>query len=204
MKKLFSLLLALPILFSLALPVRAEETGIVEYRKGAFSFGPGSLHYPTDLFPELKDVMPGDKVTQRVTIRHKGSKNVSIRLYIKAEGSDENADFIRQLKLSAEHRGGEILYDDGDAAKVSDWTRLATLAPGGSAHLDLTLTVPADLGNGYENDLGTVVWRFKAEEIPLNPDSPKTGDNIRLWLAALTASALTLAVLLRRKTAPSS
>lgn len=204
MRKLVSFLLALTLVLGLSVTAFAAETGLVEYKKRAFSFEPGSLHYPTNLFPELKDVMPGDVLTQQVKISHKASSKVNIRVYIKAEGSSKNADFIRQMQLEVEHKDQNILYDgpDYDATDISDWVKLATLAPGKSTTLDLKLTVPKEMGNEYANNLGTVVWKFKVEEIPIDTTNAKTGDGIFLWLAVLTVSTValgTLGILRKRK-----
>lgn len=201
MRKIASFFLALILVLALSTPAQAAETGLVEYKKEAFSFGPGTLHYPTDLFPELKDVMPGDVLHQQVKIRHKGSRSHNLRLYIKAQGSDENADFIRQMQLEVEHRDGHILYDgpDYDATDLSGWVKIATLAPGKSATLDLKLTVPKEMGSEYADNLGTVVWKFKAEEIPISPEGPKTGDFIGIWVTVLIFSGAALMFFIIRK-----
>lgn len=201
MKKIGSFLLALALVLSCAAPARAAETGLVEYQRRAFSFGPGSLHDSTDLFPELKDVMPGDVLTQQVKIVHRGSRSVNLRLYMKAEGSGENADFIEKLSLEVTHKGGHILYDgpDYDAAVPSGWIKIATLAPGTSATLDLKLTVPQDLGNGDAESFGTVAWKFKAEELPIDGTGPKTGDMICFWVTVLALSTAALAAVFLRK-----
>ncbi|MDO5400348.1 MAG: hypothetical protein Q4F17_05110 [Eubacteriales bacterium] len=207
MKKLISFLLALTVVLSLSLTAYADEIGQVVYSKKAFSFLPGfdqgSLSYPDDLFPELKNVMPGDVLHQQVKITHKAGRGINIRVYIKAEGSDLNPEFIRQMNLQVEHKGGDILYegDDYNAAEKSGWIKLATLAPGKSTTLDLTLTVPIDMGNEFADTLGTVVWKFKVEEVPIDPTNAKTGDTsaIAAWTAVLTLSAAALAVLLIRK-----
>lgn len=200
MKRIVSFLLVLVMMLSLSVTAYAAETGVVEYRKKNFFFGPGSLHSDTDLFPELKDVMPGDHLTQQVKISHKGSKAVNIRVYIKAEGSDVNPDFIKQMALNVQYKGGDILYeaDEYDATDVSGWVRLATLAPGKSCTLDLTLDVPAEMDNEYAEQLGTVIWKFKVEEIPIDTTNAKTGDtsNITLWATVLAVSAVALVVLL--------
>lgn len=204
MKRIFSVLLLLALVLSLSVLALADEIGLVEYRKKGFTFLPGyqqgELNYPTDLFPELKDVMPGDVLHQQVKIVHKGSSAVNIVLYIKAEGSSENEDFIRQMQLDVAYRDKNILYSK-DATQESGWTRLGTLAPGKSAALDLTLTVPAEMGNDFANTWGTVVWKFKVEEIPVDPTAPKTfdGSNLLLWGTVLSLSGLFILLLARKK-----
>lgn len=210
MKKFTSFLLALVLVFSLSVTAfAASDIGVVEYTKKGFSFLPGyedkeaDLSYPTDLFPELKNVMPGDVLHQEVKIYHKADRHVDIRVYIKAEGSNLNPDFIEQMQLQVQHKGGDILYDEPeyDATEKSGWKRLATLSHGKSATLDLTLTVPKEMDNAYADQLGTVVWKFKVEEIPVDPDAPKTGDdsNIAVWTSVLALSAAALVVLVVAK-----
>ena len=63
MKRIISICLLLAALLALALPAFAEE-GTVSYVGGAerFIFLPGSDESPTDIFPEFKNVMPGDQL----------------------------------------------------------------------------------------------------------------------------------------------
>lgn len=199
MKKITSLLLALLLLLSLsATAFAAGEVGVVEYKQRYFLFGPGYANYPTDLFPELKNVMPGDELTQDIKIVHKGNSRVNIRVYMRAVGSENfNWELIDQMDIYVEHKDANILYDEGNANLDSDWIRLGTLAPGKSTNLTVHLEVPIDMGNEFAEDLGTVVWEFMVEEIPIS-DNAKTGDdsNIALWATLLVVSAAAVVVLL--------
>ena len=64
MKKLISLACALMLLLCLV-PVASAEDGNVHYTGdvGEFVFQPGGANSLTDLFPDFKDVMPGDVLT---------------------------------------------------------------------------------------------------------------------------------------------
>lgn len=198
MKKITSLLLVLLLMFSLsATAFAAGETGYVEYQKKYFLFGPGSVHSDTDLFPELKDVMPGDELTQDITITHKGSYYYNIRVYMRAVGAENaNKALVDNMDIFVEHNDDNILYENGDANQNSDWIKLGTIAPGKSTNLTVHLSVDPEMDNEFAEDLGTVVWEFKVEEIPI--DNAKTGDqsNITMWAAILVISAAAIVVLL--------
>ena len=73
MKKVFSLFVTVIMLFSFAQTVSASE---VTYsgNSGDFVFTPGSDYSPTDLFSNFKSVMPGDNITQGITVKNEAEK----------------------------------------------------------------------------------------------------------------------------------
>ena len=84
-RKVFALVLALMICVSVCAQVNAATDGHVTYRgdAGKFIFVPGSEYSPTDLFPNFKDVMPGDTITQRILIRNDASNQVKVKIYLR-------------------------------------------------------------------------------------------------------------------------
>ena len=80
--------LALTLLMLMGLATTAFADGRVTYDGNAreFIFAPGSEYSPTDLFTDFKNVMPGDSITQKVTIDNKVEKNVKIKVYMRALG----------------------------------------------------------------------------------------------------------------------
>lgn len=84
MKKLSCIVLMAVMLLTLS--VTAFADGRVTYDGNAreFIFAPGSEYSPTDLFTDFKNVMPGDSITQKVTIDNKVEKNVKIKVYMRA------------------------------------------------------------------------------------------------------------------------
>ena len=71
MRRFFGIFLCALILLACARPAAAVD-GQVVYVKDAkkFIFIPGTDYSPTDLFPDLKDVMPGDSVQQKILLKN--------------------------------------------------------------------------------------------------------------------------------------
>ncbi len=200
MKKLITLFVVMIIALSSLLPVSAAE-GKVTYDGNAkeFIFEPGSEHSLTDLFPNFKGVMPGDTLTQKITVKNDASKEVKVKIYIRSLGAhDDSEEFLSQLglkvKKSAENEMAYMFDAEADkTAQLTDWVCLGTLYSGGEVNLDVILDVPVELDNEFQNKIGYLDWEFMIEEFPIEPDDPKppqTGDDsyIGWWVLILIAA----------------
>lgn len=200
MKKTMQILCALLVLLTLWCPaaLSAFAEGRVTYAGQAeqFIFAPGSSHSPSDLFTEYKGVMPGDSIQQNITVKNDAKKEVKVKIYVRSLGSDENsADLLSKLHLTvAKAEENKMAYMFDAAADqtdgMTDWVLLGTLYSGGEVNLVLSLQVPVELDNRYQNAIGYLDWEFKVEELPVDPedpDAPQTGD------ASVTALLLTFA-----------
>ena len=193
------------LLLMVALSSSALAAASVTYVGGAedFIFLPGSEYSDSDMFENFKGVLPGDVLTQNITVKNNTSGKV--RIYMRAEPVTEvDRDFLSQLKLHVECKDSAI-FDAAasETAQLTNNTLLGTFKSKGSTQLTVTLTVPAELGNEYMGKVGTVPWTFLVEEIP-EEDSPETGDWFRMeiWLsAAVLLAAAILFVLLRKRRA---
>ena len=194
MKRLVTLFIVLAMLLSFVMPAYAED-GKVNYKGTArgFIFAPGGEESLTDLFPNFKSVMPGDSLTQKITIKNDLWHNVKIKVYVRSLGASEGSEeFLSQLNLTVKKgRSNSMPYmfdaAANETAQLSDWVYIGTLYSGGMINLDVTLNVPTSLGNDFQNAIGSLDWEFKVEEFPVEytdpkPKPPQTGNNVSLYI----------------------
>lgn len=208
MKKIITLIITFVLLMSHVLPVFAAD-GRVTYDGNAkeFIFEPGSIYSPTDLFPNFKDVMPGDSLTQKITVKNDASNQVKVKIYMRALGAQEDSEeFLSQLGLRVKKSDdNEMAYmfdaAANETAQLTDWVLLGTLYSGGEVNLDVLLDVPTSLDNKYSSQIGYLDWEFMIEEFPIDdsdPKPPQTGDSMDfiLWGVTATVAFVTISILL--------
>ena len=211
MKKLSSLLLSIVFCLSSFLFASAEN-GKVTYKGNAENiiFEPGSEHSPTDLFDNFKSVMPGDTLTQKITVKNDEKNEVKVKIYLRSLGAHEDsAEFLSKLHLSvqiSEENEMAYMFDAAanETAQLTEWTYLGTLYSGGEVDLDVVLNVPVELDNEFKNQIGYLDWKFMIEELPTEPYDPvKPGDdsNMIYWFITMLVSGAFVIILLlwRRK-----
>lgn len=213
-----SLVLALVLVCgTTAISFAADATSHVTYKGKAeqFIFQPGSKYSPTYLFTNFKGMMPGDTLTQQIEVRNDASKDVKVKIYMRALGpaelqdkegtvrvsKEESADFLKEMNLTVDLVGNSRLFDApaDQTAGLTEWTCLGTFYSGASVTLDVGLNVPITMGNDYQESIGALDWQFMVEEYPIKKDDPKpaTGDGMNIALfAGIAALALIIAAIL--------
>lgn len=212
MKKVITLLAALMLVLTAALPVYAADGNVIySGNAGEFIFIPGTEDSVSDLFPNFKEVMPGDTLTQKITVRNDADNKVKVKIYMRSLGSHKHSEeFLSQLHMTVSTGAGEemaYMFDAAadETAQLTDWVCLGTLYSGGEVNLDVVLTVPVELGNEFQDQLGHLDWEFMVEEYPVEPEDPRpphTGDDfpVEFWIVLLICSgAMLLFLLLWRK-----
>ena len=202
MKKMTRLAIAMIMMFAVTIPVLAKDGNVIySGDSGKFIFEPGSEYSPTDLFPEFKDVMPGDTLTQKIVVKNNAKKSVKISM--RALGAHEDSkDFLSKLNLYVEKVTDTPLFEApaDQTAQLTEWRQIGVLAPNGEAELMIGLQVPTSLDNNYKKLVGYLDWEFMVEEI--DDGSTQTGDASKqwLWIAGVgTSVALIVIILIVRK-----
>lgn len=225
LKRASSLALALVLVLSLAVPVFAADSVVSYSGHKLLGFAPGSKYITTDMFDNFKNVMPGDKLTELITVENTARCCDYIKVYMRAVPHDETdnplspkvanspdktpetvatmSDFLSQLTMVVK-QGDKVIYT-GSPDKTEDGLTnrvlLGTLRRNKSLDLTVELYVPRELDNKYANRIGEVDWEFTIEEYNDGRDTPKTGDdtNILPYVALLAVGAAGMFVLLMVK-----
>lgn len=91
MRKICFLLLSIMLVVSLAIPAYAVgSTVIFDGSQGRISFDVKSGYTSSDLFDNFKNVMPGDRLSETITIKNNAWAYDYIKVYIRAIPHDES------------------------------------------------------------------------------------------------------------------
>ena len=168
---------------------------------GVLIFAPGSAESDTDLFLNFKDVMPGDRITQQITVKNDASNKVKVKIYMRSLGAKDDGvseEFLSYMGLKvavSEENTMGYMFDAqaNETAQLSDWVCLGTLYSGGEVNLDVTLDVSLEMDISQMGKTGYIDWEFMVEEFAIEPTDPKppiTGDsmNMGIWIAVASAA----------------
>ena len=198
MKRVTRVVLALIMMMTVDVSASAAD-GNVTYSgdAGKFIFAPGSEHSLTDLFPEFKDVMPGDTLTQKIVVKNNAKKSVKISM--RALGAHEDSkDFLSKLNLYVEKVTDTPLFEApaDQTAQLTEWRQIGVLAPNGEAELMVGLQVPTSLDNNYKTLIGYLDWEFMVEEI--GDGDVQTSDSATYlpWIAGIGGSVAQIVIIL--------
>lgn len=222
LRKVICVLAVLTLMLTSAATVFADGTVTYKNQAEKFVFAPGSEYSLTDLFTNYKGVMPGDSITQKVTVRNEASNKVDVEIFIRALGAtdlqnpedgiaevsaDESADFLKEMTLTVIHDGNSKLFEApaNETAQLTDWVSLGKFKSGAEVDLTVALNVPITMGNDFQSRIGALDWQFKVVEtpIPVKDNATQTGDDFSMLIPAAVMvaalAAIVIALLGRRR-----
>ncbi|NCB92335.1 MAG: hypothetical protein EOM40_07140 [Clostridia bacterium] len=183
-----------------------------EHRFRTESAAPYADNELVDLFPEFKDVMPGDTLTQNVTVKVQNMKKGKVS--IKLSSLKDNADY--QTGVSADRISLTVTHGTRDyTGTLKNGVELGTFAEGAQENIVVKLTLGAEVTDkDIENLRAEINWLFEAEELPSETNNGKyesnnnglinkvvsavkTGDanNLILWISLVVLSAIVVFLL---------
>ena len=115
MKKIIVMILAIFLTVPSLMCAAVDGNVIYSGNSGEFIFTPGTDYSPTDLFHDMKNVMPGDRITQRITIKNLADRTVVTEIFLRCLGADEDSeDFLSQLRMYVRQGDSDIddIFDD--------------------------------------------------------------------------------------------
>ena len=165
--KLISAFLIVALLLGICPTAFAADSSIT-YVNGAekFVFVPDD-----DLFDNFKNVMPGDTIEQKITVKNGSNKMVKIFLRAVANENTVMQGFLQQLSMTVK-QGDKTLFDASPAELdgLKENVLLGQFAPNTGIDLVVNLKVPITLGNEYARLTGGVDWVFTVEEVIYSGD----------------------------------
>lgn len=205
MKKFLPALLCLSMLAGLVVSASAAGKAdiVFDAAKETFTIGGQTITkdgkqekpYP-DLFPSMKDMMPGDKVEQTITVQVKNAGKNTVKLTLVPEDTEPPTD--KDYQILMEKGEGVRVTVQFEGEKYTDLLEVTSLgkastSKGGIAlgsftgedaekTLTATLEIPLEAGNDIQKLVGHLGWVIRAEIIPddsapVTPGGPTGGDD---------------------------
>ncbi len=190
--------------------VQINSNAIVEYENSANLY----LDVPENFFSKLGHILPGDSISETVSINNKKETNIEYFVSTeKLDGVSENGlELLEKLKLKI-ISGNGVIYE-GKLVDL-DNVSLGTYTPKSESNFEFIITVPSELGNEYANIYSAIKWNFsvsegekepekapeKKPEEP-KPESPQTGDTkfmIAIIVFVVSAIGLIIVLVLEKK-----
>lgn len=179
-RSFFASFLALLVIFS-SIPVAfAADSTIVVKSNNLFKYDVVSQYSATDLFDNFKNVMPGDKLTETVTITNRNVGADYIEVYLKAvphDGTENPLTYSESYEnLDGHDQTGLSGQRDETAATMSEFLSQLTMR----VYCGKTLVFegsPNETGKLENNIFLGKIRRLKSMELNVELEVPVTLDN---------------------------
>lgn len=168
-----ALALAIAVLTMWPLQASADERHFIQYLGNAEAM----VAPDEDIFEGFGTLLPGDKACGVVEISN--GSDMAAKMWFWAEGGTAESEALLAealLEVVDMDSGARVyvgtLHPDG----IKDPVFLGEYAPGESAELSWTITLPASLGNEHMASSAPVTWTFAAEDVPASTSGQPRGD----------------------------
>lgn len=142
-----------------------------------------------DLFLDTKGMMPGDRASETIVVRNKGSKTVNIYFGQSAlfEGYKK---FLNYVTVTLTDEGGRVLFSGSPSAAEpkSDQVLIGEFKADQTMKLHADIALSTDTPNEFMNYQAVIPWRFTVSELTIPPVT-QDGSNILFW-GILSAGAM--------------
>ena len=146
----------------------------VVFRNGAEKLVAG----PDNFFQNMTALMPGDRLTDYVTIKNTSGNTRELRFYTAlVNPTQEQLDLLSKLQLRI-NLGEKVIYEgDLKAEPLNKGTSLGRFAPGDEGRMEFTLYMPEELQNVYALREADVRWIFETDPDPVITQGTSGGGN---------------------------
>lgn len=145
----------------------------------------------SDLFTNMKDLMPGDSRVQEVSLQAKNLTG-TVSIWLKADCDAETAQALEELTLSV-YADGKLISSGpaGSSENLSSGVELYSFTSDKTVPLRIELDVPVQVGNELAGAQEHLQWTFTVQDdsgssvIP-----PQTGERsgLTVWIALMIIS----------------
>lgn len=163
-RKITALVIGAMMTFAMGTTALAADSQVT-YQGGADAFV--MIPDSTNLFQNFSGVVPGDVLNQTITVKNTVSKAGGVRIYLRAESSDETINgFLRQMTLTVKEEDTVLSEGKADqSAGLTENVLLGYFSKNETVDLNVTLIVPITMGDEFQKASGTITWIFTAEEL---------------------------------------
>lgn len=173
--------------------VQLNSSVKIEYENNAELY----MTVPDDFFSKLGHVLPGDNLTQEITLNNTTSDDVEyfVSTVGKEDISEKEANFLKSLKLTIS-QGNTLIYEG--SLYPLDKVSLGSYKTKSTSKIKFNITIPSELGNEYANFNTLMKWNFSVNgKDKVIPKSPQTGDiKVQVAFTIFFISALGLVLVL--------
>lgn len=188
LRRILSICLAVVLVVGMAVPASAATTGPAVMYNGstreiefqnAWPFGENTQ---PDLFPNMKNLMPGDSVTQEITVGARKMGIDSARIWLRAENPNE--DYIKLVETYGQWvtlrvtNGTEEITGD-----LANGVLLGTFFGNRKTNVTVELAIDILADNNLQALVAEIDWVFTVEVIPGTIGLPSvSGEDNMPWL----------------------